>query len=384
MKIIPSIILFFLCCSVLSAQNTSHSLVDGQATQETVALYDNLSSISEQGFLFGHQDTDAYGVTWQYDSGRSDVLDVCGSHAAIHGWDLGNETEATNLDSVPFNVILLGIKNAYLRGGVNTISWHVDSPVSGDDSWTKSEVVAHILPGGARHKDYVKRLDIVADFINKCQVGNVKIPIIFRPFHEHNGNWFWWGKTNCKEADYVRLWRFTVDYLRRTRHIHHLIYAFSPDRSQINFDSAETSYLYAYPGDEYVDIIGLDNYMDVGISWNTRSREQQRNDFIKILSVTSQLAKAKGKVAALTETGLEGITNPTWFTDVILNPIKSTPQIRIAYVMVWRNANRKHHYVPYKGHPAESDFVSFYQDTETYFEKDLINIYKYSKTPEQK
>jgi mannan endo-1,4-beta-mannosidase len=205
------------------------------------------------------------------------------------------------------------------------------------------------------------------------------VPIIFRPFHEHNGGWFWWGKGNCTEQEYIQLWRFTVTYLKNEKKLHHLIYAFSPDRSGINLDDAKASYLYAYPGDEYVDVIGLDNYMDVGISWNKKTRVEQKADFVKVLGTLSELANEKNKIAALTETGQEGLTNKEWFTQVILNPLKENPNIQLAYFMMWRNANVKHHYAPFTGHPAAADFVRFYNDPYTLFEADLQNIYKFNK-----
>jgi mannan endo-1,4-beta-mannosidase len=261
------------------------------------------------------------------------------------------------------------------RGGLNTVSWHVDNPVTGADAWNKTPVVKDLLPGGSGHQKYVKQLDYVADFLKKCDG-----PIIFRPFHEHNGDWFWWGKGMCTEEEFVKLWRFTVDYLRDTKNLHHLIYAFSPDRSRLNLDEGKQSYLYAYPGDHYVDILGLDNYMDVGVTWNKKSADEQRTDLVRVLKIVSQLAKEKNKVAALTETGLEGITNPTWFTEAVLNPIKENQDIQLSYLMVWRNATEKHHYAPYPGHAAVADFMKFYNDPYTLFESDLQNLYTSGKS----
>jgi len=236
-----------------------------------------------------------------------------------------------------------------------------------------------LIPGGSHHTAYKKQLDALADFLNNCADGATKIPIIFRPFHEHNGNWFWWGKGNCTESEYIQLWKFTVDYLKNEKKLHHLIYAFSPDRSRINLEDAKNSYFYAYPGDAYVDIIGLDNYMDVGISWNRKTRAEQNVDLVKILRTISEVAKEKNKVAAMTETGLEGITNPEWFTQVILNPLKTNPDIKLAYILVWRNANVKHHYAPYTGHSSSDDFIKFYNDPYTLFEKDIQNVYQANK-----
>lgn len=379
-KIYWIILIIFFTYNVLRAQD----LIDKKATRKTKALYTNLHKISAQGVMFGHQDDDAYGVTWKAVDGRSDVKDVCGSYPAVHGWDLGKIelSQSSNLDSVDFKNLLRWIKKTYKRGGINTISWHVDNPVSKKSAWDKTPAMKDILPGGTAHRYYIAQLDLLAEFLRKCKSGFTKIPIIFRPFHEHNGDWFWWGKGNCSEEEYKQLWKFTVNYLKDEKKIRHLIYAFSPDRSRMKMDSLRSldtlkaSLQYAYPGDNFVDLIGLDNYMDVGVGWNKKTPEEQRTDFVTSLRALSQLAAEKNKVAALTETGLESVTNPNWFTEVILNPMKEASDIKIAYVLVWRNANAKHHYAPYPGHPSAKDFVKFYEDEKTIFEDDLHNIYK--------
>ena len=375
-----------LCCGLsfvgcmVSAQLDGQTLIDKKATNETRALYTNLKRISQHGLLFGHQDDDAYGTKWKAVAGRSDVKDVSGSYPAVHGWDVAKlGLWNFNIDSVDFQKMVGWIKGAYKRGGINTISWHLDNPANMKSAWDTVKAVKYILPGGSLHAVYKKELDVLTDFLNNCQEGSTKIPIIFRPFHEHNGNWFWWGKGNCTEQEYIQLWKFTVEYLRDEKKLHHLIYAFSPDRSRINLDEAKTYYLYGYPGDDYVDIIGLDNYMDVGVQWNKKSPEEQNADLVKILRTISDLAIEKNKVAAMTETGQEGVTNTEWFTQVILNPLKANPDIKLAYFMVWRNANVKHHYAPYTGHPSAPDFIKFYNDPYTLFEKDIRNMYQTNK-----
>lgn len=358
----------------------AQKLVDKRATQQTQALYLNLFTLEQKGIMFGHQDGDAYGVKWKAESGRSDVKEVVGDYPAVHGWDLGHIGKTENLDGVKFTWMRENIIKNYQRGGINTVSWHLENLITGGGSWdTTAQVVKSILPGGTHHQAYINQLNMISDFLSSCAVGDVKVPIIFRPFHEHNGGWFWWGKGHCTEQEYIQLWRFTVNYLKNTRKLHHLIYTFSPDRSRMDLLEARQSYLYGYPGDAYVDVIGLDNYMDVGIHWNKKSHEEQQQDMVKVLRLISQLAIEKKKVAAFTETGLEGVTNPRWFTEVILNPLKSNPDIKLSYFMVWRNANEKHHYAPYAGHQAENDFRIFYQDPFTLFESDLTDIYSQKK-----
>jgi len=134
------------------------------------------------------------------------------------------------------------------------------------------------------------------------------------------------------------------------------------------------SYLYGFPGDDYVDIIGLDNYSDVGRSKEMTIEDQKLNLGNSLKLITS-IAQEKNKVAALTETGLEGIGNETWFTDLILGTIKQNrDEIKIGWLLIWRNSNLKnHYYMPYPGHPTAADFRQFEQDEMTFFESDLDN-----------
>ena len=367
-----------ILCIGLSAAGFAQQLIDKEATKETVALYKNLFALSYKGVMFGHQDDESYGVDWWAQPGRSDVKDVTGSYAAVHGWDLGHIElgSPTDLDGVDFENTHKWIEEVYKRGGVNTISWHVDNPVSKKNAWDKTPAVKDILPGGAQHDYFVNQLSKVADFLEACKSNGALIPIIFRPWHEHNGDWFWWGKGNCTEDEYVQLWKFTVNYMRDTRKLHHLIYASSPDCSRMTSADSESSYLYAYPGDDFVDILGLDDYMDVGESKTAEEQQIKTENLAKVLELVSNIAAKKNKIAALTETGQESVVNPTWFTEVLLKAIKSKSTIRVSYAMVWRNANKKHHYASYKGHMSEADFKKFYDDPYSLFEVDLKDLYK--------
>ena len=83
----------------------SQELIDKKATPETKALYQNLKQLSSKGILFGHQESDAYGVGWANQPNQSDVKLVCGSFPAVHGWDVGNEGQENNVDGVKFTEI---------------------------------------------------------------------------------------------------------------------------------------------------------------------------------------------------------------------------------------------------------------------------------------
>jgi mannan endo-1,4-beta-mannosidase len=364
---------------------TSKGLSDINATPEARALYAHLQNIKQQHTLFGQQDALAYGFKWGGDDTnipRADVQDVTGSFPALVGWDLGGLElgKDKNLDGVNMIKMRAGIQGVFKRGGVNTISWHMRNPVSGGDHADKTPAVKEILPGGSKHELFKARLDALAAFNESIKVDGTYIPIIFRPWHEHNGEWFWWGKGNATEQEYIALWRFTINYLRNEKSIHNFIYAISPDRSRTNLNSFAQDYLYGYPGDDYVDILGLDNYWDLGHPANKANPEEQLKNLSQSLSSVVDIANAHNKLAALTETGSEAIPNPNFWTQVLLSGMTANEKSRqMVYVMVWRNAtngghNGHHFYTPYPGHSSAADFVQFKQSGFVLFEDERTKV----------
>lgn len=362
--------------------------IDRHATNETWALLQNLHRVGEESVLFGHQDSLAYGVEWLDEPGQSDVKEVTGDYPALYGWDIGNIElgDAANLDGVSFSKMQGWIKEVYGRGGVVTISWHMNHPITQKPSWETAPGAADILPGGDNHQALKIYLDRFADFVAGLQVqdndGNpVTVPVIFRPWHEHNGDWFWWGKRHTTEEEFVELWRFTVEYLRDEKQLHNLLYAFSPDRSRTDINNFREDYLYAYPGDGYVDILGLDNYWDLGHPANDTPREQNLVNFATSLENLVAIAQEKNKLPAMTEGGQDTLPDSKFWTGHLLAGILANEHTRkIAYVQVWRNANREkegrdHFYVPYQTHPAAADFVEFYRHPAILFESDLPDMY---------
>ena len=349
-------------------------LIDKNATQETKALFQNLAELSKKHTLFGHQHATEYGHGWAGDDNRSDVKSVVGSHPAVIGVDLSEfsgRSEAEIEDSkkkVGQNII-----NTYHRGGVTTISWHFSNPVSkGGFYWVDSlskPAVKYIIPGGEAHGTYKSILRGIGEWANTLKGADDNlVPVIFRPYHEFDGDWFWWGAPHCTRDEFISLWRFTVSYLRDSMNVHNFIYAFSPD----NKFNSEKEFLDRYPGDEWVDMVGMDNYGDMGRDGYHLDRA------IKKLKIVSDFALKSGKLAAFTETGLESIPNATWWTETLLKVMKSE-NLRLCYVLVWRNDTRSptHYYAPYPGHePSIPDFKKFFDDPYTLFENDLKSIYR--------
>ena len=369
-----SILIAIFQCGSTGAQSEFSNLVDPQATRATRALFFNLQELAGEKILFGHQDALAYGVQWKdWHRRRSDVKDVCGSHPALFGWEMSKLGKYShNIDTVDFAKMRNWMKEAYRMGGINTLSWHVDNFVTGGDSWDVGErVVATILPGGKHHQAFLRKLDLFAQYVKELKSGFIfrkSIPLIFRPFHEHTGSWFWWGHDHCTPEEYKQLWQFTVRYLRDEKEVHNLLYCYSPDVFE-----DEEHYLERYPGDEFVDILGLDDYHDVGANGNIR-------ELTRRLQIVVDLAESRSKIPVLSETGYETIPDPDWWTSTFLPAIRDDERAsRIAYLMVWRNARLDHHYGPFPGHASAADFKKFSADPALVFEPGNKALYRRKK-----
>lgn len=364
---------FSISHSVSSQWDRQVGSIDKKATRETKRLYNNLKFISKDHILFAHQHATEYGHGWSGDANRSDVKSVTGSHPAMIGVDLMRFSGASVEAIVKAKQELKkNVEDTYNRGGVTTIAWHFSNPVSPGGFYWKDSVslpaVKYIIPDGEAHEEYKSILKEIGQWAKSLKGENGKsVPVIFRPYHEFDGGWFWWGKPHCSQEEFISLWRFTVSYLRDSVGVHNFIYAFSPDNKFIN----EEQFLERYPGNEWVDMVGMDNYGDMG-----RNRYALDTAALK-LKVVSDYALRAGKLAAFTETGLESIPNTTWWTETLLR-VLNMYDIQLAYVLVWRNDinSPTHYYAPYPGQVSVPDFMKFYDDPYTLFENNLESIYK--------
>jgi mannan endo-1,4-beta-mannosidase len=373
----PDKILLFLMTLVISCNAIAQDELpaDKNATKETANLYKNLKKLTAKGFMFGHQDDLAYGVNWEYEKDRSDVKDVTGDYPAVYGYDLSGleENGDKNIDGVPFKKMRQYIKDGYARGGVITMSWHFHSPLGAEKgAWdTTHGTVASILPGGANHELFKKWLDAGAKFISTLKgAGGEAIPVLFRPFHELTGSWFWWGKNECTDFEFKTIFRFVVYYFQHEKNLHNILWVYN---TSDNFKTKE-EFLERYPGDDVIDVLSFDAY---------QYDDPVKNDwYIKnvnnLLVIIGEIAKEKNKLSAIAETGYEAIPYTEWWTKTLQ---KAIGENKISYVLLWRNNHginkwltppRMHYYVPYKGQVSEPDFKKFYEEERTLFEKDLL------------
>ena len=184
-------------------------------------------------------------------------------------------------------------------GSIVTICWHAvpptaDEPVTfrplpGSSPDSLASVQGHLLdrqfrdiltPGTVLYNRWCAQVDSVAVYLKKLQ--DAHVPVLWRPYHEMNGDWFWWGgrqREYSTRALYIQLFDRLINYHK----LNNLIWEWSVDRP----NNPEMQFSNFYPGNEYLDILALDVY---------------RNDFNKAY-YDSLLALADGKPIVLGEVG---------------------------------------------------------------------------------
>ena len=357
MKRICTYIVVIVCALVACApshqqvlKNIREGLVDKQTTDLTAILFYNLKQMTGKRVVYGQHNYEMDGFAsdttrWRDEANRCDAYDVTGAYPGMASFDFLHFTNPTSWETKDLGYIKEKFYAAYERGNILTFCWHYYNPVTGNNFYDTTRVVEHILPGGSHHETFKSDLRIIADFAKSVKNSKGEaIPIIFRPWHEFDGNWFWWGRNHCTAEQFKNLYRFTVTYLRDSLHVHNFLYAFSPD---CGF-TTEEEYLERYPGDEFVDVVGMDNY------WDLRPVEGDIQQALLKARILTKYAKQHHKLAAITETGTQS-RDSLWFSKLL--GILHADGVELNYLCTWAG------FAPYKGHPAAADFCKFKNDT---------------------
>lgn len=227
--------LLLLFAAKLSAQKPT-PLVTPNASPEAQALFNYLNDIYGKKILSGQM-----WAPWGYDELKY-LKEVTGKQPAIRGMDFINskDNEAEVQHAIDW----------WKGGGIPTIMWHWGAPGIGEGYEASKKPVSIdsiFIQGTPQNLSFWKELQTKADLLTKIR--DAHVPVLWRPFHELNGNWFWWGKQGPER--FKKLWITVFDYLVNKRRLNNLIwvlcYTGQPDAAW-------------FPGKQYVDITGADTY----------------------------------------------------------------------------------------------------------------------------
>lgn len=413
-------------------------ITDPKATSETVSLYQYLEAMGKtDSVIYGHQN-DTWHKAGNSALSDSDTYDVTGDYPGIVGMDTlsltGNEYSAQRynsemsetesfqeIDTIGQTTAAANVEAAaklanynIANGSLITLSSHTpnfsvvaenpDYDPQSDPSYNKydftgyspntltGDVMNELLPGGKYNAIYNAYLDMISDF-----AGQVNGPVMFRPFHEATGSWFWWGAAFCDPETYKSVYKYTVEYLRDVKGVHNFLYLYGPGSEA----ASEEEYGVRYPGDEYVDLIGFDMYdldpVDAEEAvWLGNLKNQLR--------IVQNFAVEHHKLMAVTETGIacsapdpghkqtvlheKGNKNLDWY-NMVLDAVAESDA---AYFLLWANFSKTDgYYTPYvdslnedgslHGHETLDGFISFYNDNRSVFAGDQKGVLDRINTP---
>lgn len=297
------------------------------------SLIERLDSLQNKGLMYGHQDDPFYGLSWKWEQDRSDTYELVGDYPAVMGFDLGGleEHHDKNLDSVPFSWIREEAIRQVERGGIITFSWHPRNPRTGGTSWDTSDssVVRNILPEGEQYELFQGWLADVAAFLKTLTMADgTPAPFIFRPWHEYNGSWFWWGAELCSPEEYKAVFAMLQDYMNAELP-GQIVWSQSPN---LQGGWTEESFSERFVGEDRCDILGQDCYQ-----WGSEE------DFIRSnsddVAFLSEFAHSRGMLFAITECGRVNSDIPDWWSRVFLPTVTGSHAL---YCLPWRNWPKEH------------------------------------------
>lgn len=202
------------------------------ASDEAKALLNYIYSIKGYKVLSGQQ-----GLT-EVDY----VNNITGRYPAVKGHDLIHEKEN--------KAVVESIIDWWNRGGIPTLMWHWGAPGKGEgyeNSKKEIDIDLCFKEGTVENKAMWDDLHRVADWLTILR--DAKVPVIWRPMHECEGDWFWYGKGTGQQFN--RLWRTMFEYFTKERKLNNLIWVLC--------HTGEPTAEYD-PGEGYYDIVGADSY----------------------------------------------------------------------------------------------------------------------------
>lgn len=224
------------------------------------------------------------------------VEKLTGYYPAVFGQDFGFSAAGT-WDGINFRqqIVDEAIKR-HNDGFIITLMWHAvrpteDEPVTFEESiqgkLSAQEWLDLFEAGSQVNERWKSQVDVIAFFLK--QLREAGVPVLWRPYHEMNGSWFWWGK-KTGEPGYRQLYRMLFERLTHFHKLNNLLWVFNANELRLNVDA----YQKYYPGNDAVDILATDVYSN---KFTTR-------DYTALLALAGEKPIALGEVGNIPTTRL--------------------------------------------------------------------------------
>ncbi|MCJ7467726.1 MAG: glycoside hydrolase family 26 protein [Maribacter sp.] len=294
MKLKKGLLLLLFLSNSLIGQDPKP--VTPKASPEAVALLQLLYSIRGNHILSGQHN---FPVSRARNS--EFASDYIGKTPTVWSQDFGFSVADDKDSYLSRPAIVEEAIQQYKKGAIITLCWHAVpptadepitfQPVPGYDSTALASVQGKLLEkqfedvltkGTPIYKKWIAQVDEIAKYLKQLQ--DAHVPVLWRPYHEMNGDWFWWGGRYAGKFTTERLYRQLFDRFVKHHKLRNLVWMWSVDRPS----KAGREFEYYYPGNDYLDVVSLDVY---GSDFNAEY-------------YTDLKSLAKGKPLALGEVGV--------------------------------------------------------------------------------
>lgn len=258
---------------------------------EALAYFESLRDADANGFLVGQ--FGGYGSAQSVtlaETHFNDASTLIGDCPAFTGWDLWNSDQTIAQSGDEAFAFWQMHPNLFY-----TLSAHIRNPFTGgkvDDVTGASRLHELLSTDTAAGRTYRGYLDEIAAQLQRFE--DAGAVVLWRPLHEMNGGWFWWGAGS--DADFIALWRDMHDYFTKVKGLTNLLWVYAPNARFTRFDTM-------YPGGDVVDLVGLDYYKPLAESGLNLNRVGEY-DWLA----------ATGKPMYLTEFGARPASGAGWNT----------------------------------------------------------------------
>jgi len=238
-----------------SNQADNHKPVNPNATKEAKELLSFIYNIQGKQVLTGQ-----HNYLGKMSVFTDSIYLLTGKYPAIWGCDYGFSDSTHDIDNIKYRPLLVPeIVKQHERGSIITLTYHQASPLVGEpcqfvggvQTKLTDEEWKELLTDGTQINTIWKTyMDQLAAELKVLQGKN--IPVLFRPYHEMNGKWFWWGGHGGEDG-FPALWKMLYHYYTNHHQLNNLIWVWSPDKPWHGLKEY-------YPGDDFVDIVSMDIY----------------------------------------------------------------------------------------------------------------------------
>jgi mannan endo-1,4-beta-mannosidase len=238
---------------------TPYDSMNGQLKTDIISYLKSVETQSPDACIIGQNVGHAdWSESYHYAQYWDDIYLLTGKKPGIMAADLGFGDYSGD-----YSILLADIEEHWNNGGLISLSLHMPNPktLKGvyDKNFNSSDYASIFEDSSQIRKKWLGMLNNVANILQILKQKN--IIILWRPLHEMNGGWFWWGNDLHTPTDqqFINLWKDMHDYLYITRQLDNLLWVYSPN---YKYDSPLHDTDYYYPGNSYADIVGLDYYND--------------------------------------------------------------------------------------------------------------------------